>query len=92
MELRRCLLSVGWTTTAYEDDTHEQEDDNRGKLQNRDPELLLSVSEDTEQADDADCEEENDNPNGDVDVSGSLPPLDGETSNDEFEWKNDSLI
>ena len=87
----RCLLSTGWATTADEDNTHEEEDDDGRELQDRDPELLFGVSENTKQADDADCEEENDDPDGNVYVSSPLPPLHGETSNDEFEWKNNSL-
>lgn len=87
----RFLLSVGWTTATDEDNAHEQEDDDRGELQDRDPELLFGVSENTKQADDADCEEEHDNPDGNVYVSSAFPPLDGETSNDEFERKYNSL-
>lgn len=53
-----CLLSVGWSTATDEDHTHEQENNDRRELQNRDPEFLFGIPKNTKQADDADCEEE----------------------------------
>jgi len=86
-----CLRSTGWSTTTDEDHTHEQENNDRRKLQDRDPELLFGVPEDTEQTDDANREEEHNDPDSDVYLSSSAPPLDCKTSDDEFEWKDDGL-
>jgi hypothetical protein len=90
-DLSVCLLSVGWSTAADEDHTHEKEDDNCRKLQDGNPEFFFGVSHDTEQADNADGEEEHNDPNGDVHILSPFPPLDRKTSDNEFEWKDDSL-
>jgi hypothetical protein len=86
-----CLRSAGWSTTTDKDDAHEQKDDNCRKLQNGYPELFFGISHDTKQADDADSDEEYNDPDCDVYFSSPAPPLDCETSDDEFEWKHDSL-
>ena len=86
-----CLLSAGGTTTADEDDTHEQEDNDCGELQQRDPELFLGVSENTEHADDDDGEGEDGDPYGKMHVGRSRPPLDCETGDHKFERKDDCL-
>lgn len=85
------LRSVGRSTTADEDHTHEQEDHDRRKLQDRNPEFFFGVSHDTEQTDNADSDEEYDDPDSDVDILSPFPPLDRKTSDNKFEWKNDSL-
>ena len=76
-----CLLSTGWSAAADENQAHEQEYDDRRKLQNGHPEFFFCVSHDTKQADDADSNEEYDDPDGDVYFSSPAPPLDCEASN-----------
>lgn len=89
--LELCLRSARGSTTTDEDHTHEEEDNDRRELQDRDPELFFGVSHDTEQADNADGDEEYNDPDRDVYLLSPRPPLDRKTGNNEFERKNNSL-
>ena len=60
----------------HEDNAHEEENYNRRKLQDRNPKFFFGVSHDTEQADNADGDEEYNDPDADVYILSPRPPLD----------------
>lgn len=76
-------LAVGGTTTADQDQGDDHEDDGSGELEARAHELLLGVSQGTENVDEDDEDPEEGNPDGYVDVS--VPVLAGERDNGQFE-------
>jgi hypothetical protein len=78
------------TATANQDDSDEHEDKSSGELEARTPELLLGVTESSEDVDNNDDDEEECDPDGRVDSL--IPVCDGEGADDEFERQDDQPL
>lgn len=78
------------TATEDEDEGDDHEDDGGSELQNRGPELLLGVSDTTEDGDNSDDEEEDNNPDSDTDIN--IPVVDSDTGDNQLEGKDNSPL